>query len=285
MDEQEQASLYTTGIYLGEIMLEIILVINFVGMILLPILAGFYFARKFKLSWKLFLAGGLTFIASQVLHIPLVLTLTPTFQSWGTIAYALILGLLAGLFEETARYILFKFILKKNQTWSEGVYVGLGHGGTEAIILGVLAALAFINMIAYRYVDLSTVPSIPPEQLELAKQQVESYWSTPPYLAMLGFAERIFAMCLHVALSMMVMYGLVSRKPIWFWLAVLWHMIVDAVAVYLGQNINMIAMEGIVGIFALLSFGLVFWIRFKFADLNTTTLNPPDGTEQVMGQV
>lgn len=266
-------------------MLETMLVINFAGMILLPIIAGFYFARKFKLSWKLFLAGGLTFIASQVLHVPLVLALTSTFQSWGVVAYALILGVLAGLFEETARYILFKFILKKVRTWNEGVYIGLGHGGIEAIILGALAAVAFVNMIAYRYIDLSTVPSISAEQLELAKQQVNAYWATPPYLAILGFVERIFAMCLHVALSVMVMYGLVSRKHIWFWLAVLWHTVVDATAVYLGQNISMLALEGIVGIFALISLGIVFWIKPKFADLNAEALNPPDEVEQATGQV
>lgn len=266
-------------------MLGTMLVINFIGMILLPILAGFYLARKFKLSWKLFVAGGLTFIASQVLHVPLVLALTSMFQSWGVVAYALILGVLAGLFEETARYILFKFILKKSRTWNEGVYVGLGHGGTEAIIFGVLAALAFINMVAYRYIDLSTVPSIPPEQLELAKQQVNAYWVTPPYLAILGFVERIFAMCLHVSLSVMVMYGLVSRKPIWFWLAVTWHAVVDAASVYLGQNISMIALEGIVGVFALISLGIVFWIKPKFADINAEALNPPNGTEQLTGQV
>ncbi len=114
-------------------MLETMLVINFLAMIVLPIIAAIYFSRKFKLSWKLFLAGGLTFIASQVLHIPLVLALTPTFQSWGIVLYAVVLGLLAGLFEETARYILFKIILKKTNTWNEGVYIGLGHGGTEAI--------------------------------------------------------------------------------------------------------------------------------------------------------
>ncbi|CAG0985440.1 hypothetical protein ANAEL_01994 [Anaerolineales bacterium] len=266
-------------------MLETMLVINFVGMILLPIFTGFYFARKFKLSWKLFLAGGLTFVASQVLHVPLVLALTSTFQSWGVVAYALILGVLAGLFEETARYILFKFILKKNLTWNEGVYVGLGHGGTEAIILGIFAAVAFVNMLAYRYIDLSTVPSIPPEKLELAKQQVEAYWSTPPYLAMLGFVERIFAMCLHVALSVMVMYGLVSKKPIWFWMAVSWHMVVDAAAVYLVQSISMLALEGIVGVFALISLGIVFWLKPKFADLNAEVSNQPDGVPQVTDQV
>ena len=62
-------------------MLEITYAINFLGMIFLPVIATVYLSRKFKLSWKLFLAGGLTFIASQVLHIPLVLALTSTFQS------------------------------------------------------------------------------------------------------------------------------------------------------------------------------------------------------------
>ncbi len=246
-------------------MLEAMLVVNFLGMIFLPIIAGIYFSRKFKLSWRLFLAGGLTFIASQILHIPLVLALTPTFQSWGIAAYAIVLGLLAGLFEETARYILFKFILKKTNTWNEGVYVGIGHGGTEAILIGIATALAFANMMAYRYIDLSTVPSIPPEQLELAKQQVAAYWATPPQLALLGFAERIFAMCLHVSLSVMVLYGLISKKAIWFWMAVAWHTIVDALAVYLGQNISMLALEGIIGVCAIISLLIVVWMKPKFA--------------------
>ncbi len=149
----------------------------------------------------------------------------------------------------------------------------------------MLAALAFINMLAYRYVDLSTVPSIPLEQLELAKQQVNAYWATPSYMAILGFVERIFAICLHVSLSVMVMYGLVSRKPIWFWLAVTWHMVVDAVAVYVGQNISIIALEGIMGVFALISLGIVFWIKPKFADINAEALNSLDGDDQVTGQI
>lgn len=262
-------------------MLEIMYALNFLGMILLPIFAGFYFSKRFNLSWKLFLAGGLTFIASQVLHIPLVLALTSTFQSWGVIAYALILGLLAGLFEETARYILFKFFLKKNHTWNEGNYVGIGHGGTEAILLGILAALAFANMLVYRNIDLATIPSIPPEQLELAKQQVDAYWSAPPYLAVLGFVERIFTMCLHVALSVIVMYGLLSKKQFWFWLAVLWHTFVDASAVYLGQQISVIAVEGVIGIFAILSVGIVFWMKPRFAALNLSAESQLDGARQV----
>jgi uncharacterized membrane protein YhfC len=259
-------------------MLETMIVINFLGMVILPIIAAIYFSRKFNLSWKLFLAGGATFIASQVLHIPLVVVLTPMFQSWGIILYAIILGLLAGLFEETARYILFKFFLKTSRTWNEGVYVGVGHGGTEAIIFGVLAALTFVNMIAYRYIDLSTVPSIPLEQLELAKQQVAAYWATPPYLALLGFVERIFAMCLHVSLSVMVLYGLSSKKLIWFWLAVLWHAIVDALAVYLGQNISMLALEGVVGVCAVISVIIVLQMKPMFEKIMPEVQSPIEET-------
>jgi len=255
-------------------MLETAYVINFLGMILLPIIAAIYLSRRFRLSWKLFLAGGITFIASQILHVPLVLALTSTFRSWGILAYAIVLGLLAGVFEETARYILFKFIRKDSKTWNEGVFIGLGHGGTEAIILGVLTALAFANMLVYRNVDLATIPGIPADQFELAKQQVAAYWSTPFYLAPLGMMERIFAICLHISLSVMVLYGVI-KNPLWFWLAILWHAIVDAAAVYIGLQINMLASEGIVGIFAIISLGIVFWMKPKFAETSNAEAQTP----------
>lgn len=260
-------------------MLETTYLINFLGMTLLPIIAAIYLSRKFKLSWKLFLAGGLTFIASQILHIPLVLALTSTMLSWGIIPYAIVLGLLAGIFEETARYILFKFIRKDSKTWNEGVFIGLGHGGTEAIIFGILAAVGFFTMLAYRSMDLSTIPSIPADQLELAKQQVAAYWSTPVYMTLLGAVERIFAICLHISLSVMVLYSIVNKKPVWFWIALLWHAIVDAVTVYLIQQISMLALEGIIGIFAIISLGIVFWMKPKFSErMNAEAQTSPNET-------
>lgn len=239
-------------------------VVSFLGMIILPILLWRIFTRKFTLSWKLVLAGGLTFIASQVLHIPLVLGLNGFLQSANLLVSAIILGLLAGIFEETARYILFKFILKKSRSWKEGVLIGLGHGGTEAILIGIFAAATLVNMIAYRTVDLSTVPSIPPEQLEVAKQQVDAFWATEPYMALIGFFERVFAMCLHVSLSLMVLSALVNKQAIWFWLALLWHALVDAVAVYVGQSVGILQTEGLIVLFALISLWIVFKLRSKF---------------------
>lgn len=239
-------------------------VTSITGMILIPIIIWIFFLRQFALLWKLLLAGGLTFIASQVLHIPLVFSLNSFLQKSSLLANAIVLGLLAGIFEETARYILFKLILKKSRSWKEGILVGLGHGGTEAILVGISAVATLVFMMSYRNIDLSTVASIPPDQLELAKQQVDAFWSVEPYMAFLGFFERLFAMCLHVSLSVMVLYAIAFHKPVWFWVALLWHAFVDAVAVYVGQSVGILQVEGIVAIFALISLWIVFILRSKF---------------------
>ena len=258
-------------------MLNLMYVIQFSGMILLPILAWIFFVRKFQLSWKLVLAGGLTFIASQIPHFPLVISLGSFLKNKPLWVNALILGLLAGIFEETARYILFRFILKNSRTWKEGILVGLGHGGTEALILGVLAAISFSTMIVYRSIDLSTVPSIPASQLELAKQQVAAYWSAPAFLPLLGIVERILAMCLHISLSLMVLYAVANQKLSWFWLAILWHALVDAVAVFMSPKISALQVEAVVAVFALLSLWIAFLLRPMFSQHNLSG-SPERGT-------
>ncbi|HJQ14871.1 MAG TPA: YhfC family glutamic-type intramembrane protease [Anaerolineales bacterium] len=247
-------------------MLTAAYIISFTGMILLPILLWIYFTRNFSLSWRLVLAGALTFVAAQVLHIPLVAALGSFLQNSSLVVNAIVLGLLAGIFEETARYTLFRYILKNARTWKEGVLVGLGHGGVEALLLGILSVVTFVTMIGYRSIDLSTVPSIPAEQLELARQQVAAYWSSPWYVALLGFVERIFAVCLHVSLSVMVLYAVAYGRPVWFWLALLWHAFVDAVAVYVVQQVGVLEVEGIVAIFAMISLWIVFRLRQSFYD-------------------
>lgn len=253
-------------------MILITSIIGVLGMIILPILLGFWLTRKFKLSWKLFLAGALTFIASQVLHIPFLSWLTALFANgtlpsppadWNTIFNAVLLGLLAGIFEETARLILYKFFLKKAGTWQDGVLVGAGHGGVEAIILGVLGAFSIINMVVMRNMDLSTL-GIPADQMELAKQQVAAFWESPAYMGLLGLLERACALCLHISLSVMVLYSVAYKKPAWFWLAMLWHAFVDAAAVYLLPFIGAVAVEGVVTVTAILSLVILFWLRSKF---------------------
>ena len=246
--------------------------VNVLGMIVLPIVLAFFLTRKFNLSWKLVLAGALTFIASQVLHIPLVYGLTAFFRSasaplipeaWRTLFNGILLGLLAGIFEETARWILFKFSLKNAKSWQEGVVVGVGHGGVEAVLLGILALTSVISMIAIRNADLSRL-GIPPDQIELTKQQLAAFWSAPVYMALLGLVERVFAISLHLSLSVMVLYSVAYKKPAWFWIALLWHAFVDGLTVYLLPVVGAFGIEGIVGICAILSLVILFRMRTLF---------------------
>lgn len=254
-------------------MLLVASVFSVVVMLVVPIILVIYLTRKFSLSWKFALAGALTFIASQVLHLPVVYGLTALFQNgtlsipaaWTAIFNAIVLGLLAGIFEETARWILFTFSLKKARTWSEGVLVGAGHGGVEAFILGLLAILTVINMMVMRNADLSAL-GIPAEQIELTRQQVDAFWSSPAYMGFLGGLERIFAICLHLSLSVMVLYSVAYKKPLWFWLALLWHALLDAVAVYLLPIVGALAIEGIIGVFAAISLWIVFTMRPWFVE-------------------
>ena len=242
------------------------------GMIILPIVLAFYLTRKFNLSWKLVLAGALTFIASQVLHIPIVYGLTAFLRSasapiipeaWRTLFNAILLGLLAGIFEETARWILFKSSMKNVKTWAEGVLVGVGHGGVEAVLLGLLALTSIASMIAMRNADLAKL-GIPAAQIELTKQQLAAFWSTPVYMAFLGLIERVSAVSLHLSLSVMVLYSVAYKKPVWFWIALLWHALVDGLTVYLLPSVGALGVEGVVGVCAIVSLVILFRMKLLF---------------------
>jgi uncharacterized membrane protein YhfC len=121
-------------------------------------------------------------------------------------------------------------------------------------------------MLGYRAIDMSTVPGIPADQVELAKQQVAAYWAVEPYIPLIGSLERIFAMCLHVGLSVMVLFAIAKKKPLWFWIALLWHALVDAVAVFTIQSLGVLAVEGIVAVMAGVTLVVALWLRPMFAD-------------------
>ena len=65
--------------------------------------------------------------------------------------YALYGGLMAGLFEETGRYLAFSFALKKYRAKNvNALMYGAGHGGFEAI---VIVGLTMINNIVWSFND------------------------------------------------------------------------------------------------------------------------------------
>jgi uncharacterized membrane protein YhfC len=246
--------------------------LNALLMIAIPLVLGVYLTRKLSVSWRLFGIGAVTFVASQVFHIPFnFLILNPLTEKLGIsitqaigaqlLFVALLYGLSAGVFEEGARYIVYRFWLKqeKERTWRNALMFGAGHGGIEAIITGVLAVVTLIRLLALRDVDLATL--VPIEQLGVAKAQVELYWSLPWYGAMLGALERAFAICFHLSATVLVLQAFRRKNILWLGTAIVWHTIFNAFAVFAAKTWGAYAAEALIGILGLLSLAIVFVLR------------------------
>ena len=249
----------------------IVRLLNALLMVAIPLVLGVGLTRKFAVGWRLFGIGALTFIASQVFHIPFntwvlnpllgKLGLSITQSGLQLLVVAILYGLSAGIFEEIARYLVYRFRLKSDadRTWERALMFGTGHGGIEAIIFGILAGFSFFRLLAFRDADLSAL--IPANQLSLAKEQVELYWSLPWYGALLGAVERAFAISFHLSATVLVLQAFKRKNILWLWAAIFSHTVLDAVAVYAGQTWNMYVTEALIGVFAVISLVIVFLLR------------------------
>jgi uncharacterized membrane protein YhfC len=230
-----------------------------------------FLARRARAEWRVFLMGAGTFIGSQIFHLPFnSYVLSPIIERLGLaeavggfplLLYAFCFGLSAGVFEEVARYLVYRIWLRESRTTWDGLMFGAGHGGVESILLGGLAGFALFQAIAYRNADLSTLVS--PDQLELAQAQIESYWAAPWYDVLLSATERFFAICFHLSASLLVLQTFVRRNPVWLAAAVGWHAILDTVAVFAIVTWGAYVMMGLVGLMAFLSLGIIYalWKR------------------------
>jgi len=211
-------------------------------MTLLPIVVAIVVARRSAPRWMLAI-GAATFLGSQVVHLPLNHALTVLGAAAGLnevlqpasalIVNALVLGFTAAFCEEGARFFVFRMAFARRPEWctqEAGLTHGVGHGGVEAIALAMLVAITLIGMLSMRGVDVAQLP-IPPDQRALAARQIEAFWSMPAWMPFVAVLERALTMILHVALSIVVAYGVATRRFRPVWLAFLTHWAVDAFAV------------------------------------------------------
>ena len=149
---------------------------------------------------------------------------------------------------------------------------GAGHGGIEAILLGGLTFYAFLQAVSLRNADLSAI--VAPENLELSRMQLQAYWSAPWYAALLGAVERAATLCFHVSASVLVLQAFTRRNPLWLGLAIGWHTLVDAIAVFSIRTWNVYITEAIIVGLGLLSLVLVFRLRGEPEELDAP-VKPP----------
>jgi uncharacterized membrane protein YhfC len=236
--------------------------------LLLPFAVGVWLWKRYGASWKVFFIGALAFVASQIVHLPLLYLVdllsarSGIEQSWPMAALlalnAVILGLLSGLCEEVARWFSFKMLKAENKPFRSALMLGAGHGGIESFLVGFSVLGSAISLILYLGGNLTGM--LPPEAAAAYAGLAETPW----YLPLLGAFERVAAVTLHLSLSCMVWLGVRYHKPAYLVMAIAWHGVVNGVVVYLGSlGWSPLALEGVMAVVMAASAGYIAVIYRK----------------------
>ena len=193
--------------------------------LLLPVILISVFSfrnKKQKLLSAWVLGADGFFVTQMVIRLPIltVLQSQPWFVSFSVsngFLYAFTLAFTAGLFELAGRFVVAK-LMAKNLNYKRGLAAGMGHGGIEAMILigvtylnNVLYILMINNGTFDAVVKDAVAAGVDVSALMLVKDQLVS--ASPALFLLAGF-ERILAMTGHVAMSLIVCYGVATGKPL-----------------------------------------------------------------------
>ena len=235
----------------------VILIINAIIGFVLPVVLVWWLVKKHKASIVTVLIGAATFfifalVLESMVHAVVLKGPSGEAIQGNILYYAIYGGLMAGLFEETGRFLSMKFLMKKEPSETlPAIAYGAGHGGIEVILVfafSMISSLVMALMINAGQADalLAKVPAEAQAQLE---EQLAQFQTTTPASLLLGIWERISALVLHLSLSVLV-WAAVRKAGKWSWLfpaAILLHALVDGVTVILSKGgVGNVAIEFII---------------------------------------
>ena len=169
----------------------------------------------------------------------------------------LILSVTSGLFEETARYIVFRWLAKDARRWQDGVMFGAGHGGIEAILLVGGAAINGVVLLSTADTLLAQMEAVNPEQVDVLAAQIDLLRNIAWWQPLLTVWERVLAITFHIAASLWVLRAVREGKWQWWAFAALLHMAFNAVALIALQYGGAIVAEIVLTIFTLLPLWII----------------------------
>lgn len=214
--------------------------------LILPVCLAVEFCVRRKQSWKPLMLGALTFTVFQgFIRLPALSALSgldwyKTLQSTQPATYTFFLGATAAFFGESGRWLVMRFLLKKQRGVMDGVAFGIGNGGIEAVV--IMGATALFMLLS------------------------GSVAETDPSLVLAGGFERLFMLAAQIGFSVMVLKAVREKKLLWLLLAFVVHtLLAFAVAYsagYLGDRSGVWSIEIVVG---LLTAGMVWftWMEWK----------------------
>ncbi len=235
--------------------------------ILLPLALLLIFRKRFNSPVKNFFIGCAVFILfalglENILHAIVltgslgerVMSNTPLYIIYGSLA--------AGIFEELGRFTAFKTVMRKSERIEDSLMYGAGHGGVEVLLLlglsmvnnliyAVLINTGNYDMLYAGIVSAGDAAQGAAAQLDTVK---DALISTEPYNFLVAIVERIGAVTVHIALSVLVYAASRDRKRLWLLpVSIVLHALVNGIAVTLSQlGVGVWVIEGVVLAFAAL---------------------------------
>ena len=126
-------------------------------------------------------------------------------------------GLAAGLFEETGRYVAFRWLINKRRypERDTAVTYGIGHGGIEAMLtLGATYATMIVVAFYLRHGNQSAALATMGGSAEALSTYTAALGQLTTGTVLLAMAERAGAMILHLALSLFVFLAARDRLAV-----------------------------------------------------------------------
>ena len=164
---------------------------------------------------------------------------------WGNLwLYALYGGAAAALFEETGRIFAAKTFLRRRNDTPNAYMYGAGHGGIEALALGVVTLISNIalSMTINAGKAEELLATVPSGSVDAAVEQLRTLCGEAAQWFLFGY-ERVLALVTHICLSLILFRGLREKKGGLVALCYALHFLLDAVLVVINKSFGLIPAE------------------------------------------
>jgi uncharacterized membrane protein YhfC len=177
-----------------------------------PISVGFWFNRRWGLSWALFFGGALSFVLAWVI--------TSLIQLNNESAL-----IISSITEMGVLYLIYRTQLKTVKTEREALMVGVGLAGIELILMSFLVLLSLLQMRPLRNATDEAIISLAARIQNVSEEEVESgdidelrdiiddYWNRPGYEPILQVAQPLTFLSIQMGLAVITL-GAVTQNNI-----------------------------------------------------------------------
>lgn len=214
-----------------------LVITQFVGAVALVLAAWFVGKRKLGFNWSSLGWGTLAFPLSQVARFALVIPLQIAFEeildpAKAATATMAVMVLTSGLFEESTRWVVLRYWAKNTRRWRDGVGFGLGHGGMEVLLLFIPALATNVMLLNHGEWYKGIIGSSgDAEAVRTISEQIEALQNIGFGIVAGSWYERVLAMSVHVAFTLIVLRAVRERRWQLWALAVVCHIGFNIVAV------------------------------------------------------